>query len=56
MGTNHAVEHAGYGVASLSVGAAVAAFGFVGAFRTLSVVLLVAGIGFLLYARKKKVK
>ncbi len=56
MGTNHAVEHAGYGVASFLVGVAVALLGFVGAFRTLSIVLLVAGVGFLLYARKKKVK
>jgi len=56
MGTNHAVEHAGYGVASLVVGVMVASFGFVGAFRGLSLVLLMAGIGFLLYALKKKVR
>lgn len=56
MGTNHAVEHAGYGVASFLVGVTVALLGFVGAFRGLSLVLLAAGIGFLLYARRKKVR
>ncbi len=56
MGTNHAVEHAGYGAASLLGGVSVALFGFVRAFQTLSLVLMVAGIGFLIYARIKKVR
>jgi len=56
MGTNHAVEHAGYGVATLAVGALIAFLGFVGAFRGLSLILLLAGLGFLLYAIKMKVK
>jgi MFS family permease len=56
MGTNHALEHVGYGLAAVSVGTLVAFFGFGGAFRFLSLVLIVAGIGFLLYARRAKVK
>jgi len=56
MGTNHAVEHAGYGMASFIVGALVAFLGFVGAFRGLSLILLIAGLAFLLYAMNKKVR
>lgn len=56
MGTNHAMEHVGYGVATLVTGILVAAFQFVDAFRILSVVLVVAGVAFLLYARWAKVK
>jgi len=56
MGTNHAVEHAGYGMASIIVGALVAFLGFAGAFRGLSLILLAAGLAFLLYAMNKKVR
>ncbi|MDA4117864.1 MAG: MFS transporter [Thaumarchaeota archaeon] len=57
MGTNHALEHVGYGIASVLIGTLVAAFGsFAGAFRFLSLILIVAGLAFLLYARKAKVK
>ena len=56
MGTNHAVEHAGYGTASFAVGAFVAFYGFVGAFRILSIILLFAGIGFLVYAVSEKIR
>ena len=57
MGTNHALEHVGYGVASVVVGSLIAFFGtFASAFRFLSIVLIVAGLAFLLYARRAKVK
>jgi len=56
MGTNHAMEHVGYGVATFTVGILVAAFQFANAFRILSVVLVVAGVAFLFYARWAKVK
>jgi MFS family permease len=60
MGTNHALEHVGYGVASVLIGALVALpgdlGGFANAFRILSVILIVAGLAFLLYARRAKVK
>ena len=57
MGTNHALEHVGYGLAAVSVGALVAWFGsFASAFRFLSLVLIIAGVVFLLYGRRAKVK
>ncbi len=58
MGTNHAVEHAGYGIASFLVGAVIAleAGSFVRGFQVLSLALAVSAIGFFLYARWKKVK
>jgi MFS family permease len=56
MGTNHAMEHAGYGIAAVSVGVLVGFLGFVNAFRTLSIILFFAGLAFLVYAYKKKVK
>ena len=57
MGTNHAMEHVGYGLASLLIGSLVALFGDFGdAFRFLSVVLIVAGLAFYVYARKARVK
>jgi hypothetical protein len=56
MGTNHAMEHAGYGIAAVSVGVLVGFLGFVNAFRTLSVILFLAGLAFLIYAYKKKLK
>ncbi len=57
MGTNHALEHVGYGVAAALVGSLVAFMGgFANAFRFLSLVLLIAGVAFLLYGRWAKVK
>jgi MFS family permease len=56
MGTNHAMEHAGYGIAAVSVGVLVGFFGFVNAFRTLSIILFFAGLAFLVYAYTHKVK
>ncbi len=55
MGANHAVERAGYGIAALVAGIMAASFGFVVTFRNLSLFLLVAGIGFLLYTLGKMV-
>ena len=56
MGTNHAMEHTGYGIAAISIGFLVGFLGFVSAFRVLSLGLLLAGLAFLAYARKKKVR
>lgn len=57
MGTNHAMEHVGYGLAAFVTGSLIAfTGGFDNAFRLLSLLLLVAGLGFLLYARRAKVK
>jgi len=56
MGTNHAMEHAGYGIAAFSIGILVGFFGFISAFRALSICLFFAGIAFLVYALKKKVR
>jgi MFS family permease len=57
MGTNHALEHVGYGLAAFTTGTLIAFLGgFENAFRFLSVVLLVAGLAFLLYGRRAKVK
>jgi len=57
MGTNHAMEHVGYGVASLLTGSLIAfAGGFAPAFRILAIVLIISGAAFLLYARKTKVR
>jgi MFS family permease len=56
MGTNHAVEHAGYGVGAVIGGVFVALFGLGPTFRVLAVVLLVAGLAFLAYAKYFKVR
>lgn len=60
MGTNHAMEHVGYGVAAVLVGAFIALpfglGGFDNAFRDLSVLLLVGGLAFFAYARWAKVR
>ncbi len=56
MGTNHAMEHAGYGIAAISIGVLVGFFGFISAFRTLSIALFLAGLLFLVYALRKKVR
>jgi MFS family permease len=60
MGTNHALEHVGYGVAAVLVGVLIALpdgfGGFENAFRSLSLILIVAGVAFLLYARRAKVQ
>lgn len=60
MGTNHAMEHVGYGVAVVLVGTLVALphgwGGFENAFRILSIVLVIAGLAFFAYARHAKVR
>jgi predicted MFS family arabinose efflux permease len=56
MGTNHAVEHAGYGIGAFIGGVVVALYGFVASFRALSLILLVAAILFSLFAYWKKIK
>jgi len=56
MGTNHALEHVGYGLAAFLIGTFIAVQGFANAFRSLSVILIVAGAAFLIYARWAKVK
>jgi predicted MFS family arabinose efflux permease len=56
MGTNHAFEHAGYGVGSVFAGIFVATLGLASAFQILSGVLLVAGLGFLAFAWFKKLE
>lgn len=56
MGTNHAMEHVGYGLAVLILGFFVALGGFDNAFRYLSLLLLVGGLAFFVYARWAKVK
>jgi MFS family permease len=56
MGTNHALEHVGYGLAAFLIGTFIALQGFANAFRSLSVILIVAGVAFLIYARWAKVK
>jgi MFS family permease len=60
MGTNHALEHVGYGLAAFLIGTLIALpgalGGFANAFRILSLILIVAGLAFLVYARWAKVK
>jgi MFS family permease len=56
MGTNHAVEHAGYGIGAFVGGVVVALYGFVASFRYLSLILLVAAVLFSLFAFRKKMK
>ena len=56
MGTNHAVEHAGYGIGALTGGVIVAYFGFVATFRNMSLILLVAAICFSIFAYWKRIK
>ncbi|MDG6940108.1 MAG: MFS transporter [Nitrososphaerota archaeon] len=57
MGTNHAMEHAGYGAGAL-VGGIIAGLlgGFVSTFRYLSVMLVVVGLVFLAVALAKKMR
>jgi MFS family permease len=55
MGTNHAVEHAGYGVGALVI-VAVAFFGFTATFKGLSVFLLISAVALSAYALIKKVR
>jgi CopG family transcriptional regulator, nickel-responsive regulator len=56
MGTNHAMEHAGYGIASLTVSMLVGFFGFVPAFRVFAAMLFFSGLAFPIDARKKKLQ
>jgi MFS family permease len=48
MGTNHAVEHAGYGIGSVIGGVVVSLLGFVATFKDLSIFLVISG--FLVFA------
>jgi MFS family permease len=56
MGTNHAVEHAGYGVGAVTGGTLVALLGFLATFRDLALLLLWAAIIFFVFAVRKKLK
>lgn len=56
MGTNHAFEHAGYGIGALSGGFLIGTLGFVPAFRIFTSVLLIVAVGFFLFAQRKKIK
>jgi len=56
MGTNHAVEHAAYGTGAIVGGLFVALIGLANTFRNLALVLLLAGIGFLVFALRKKLQ
>lgn len=55
MGTNHGVEHAGYGMGAILGGTLIALFGIENTFRNLSGVLLLSAILFLLFALWKKI-
>jgi predicted MFS family arabinose efflux permease len=55
MGTNHAIEHTGYGVGAVTGGVLVASFGLGPTFRVLSLVLLLAALAFFVYARRSKI-
>lgn len=56
MGTNHAVEHTGYGAGAVLGGSLIAALGLANAFRSLSIILLFAAVGFLIFAYYRKLK
>jgi len=56
MGTNHAVEHAGYGVGALVGGTLITLFGFGNTFRNLAFILLLSAVAFLIFAVQKKIR
>lgn len=56
MGTNHAMEHTGYGVGAFVGGVVVAIYGFVSTFVDLALVLLAAAICFSIFAFWRKIK
>lgn len=56
MGTNHAFEHAGYGLGALVGGVLIAVLGRVETFRYLAAVLLLCSLLFFLVATRKKIK
>ena len=56
MGTNHAVEHVAYGTGAIVGGVFVALFGLANTFRNLALLLLLAGVGFLVFALRKKLE
>jgi len=56
MGTNHAVEHAGFGVGAIVGGSLAAVLGLANVFLELALVLLAAAIAFLSFGTWKKVK
>jgi MFS family permease len=57
MGTNHALEHTGYGIGSFVGGVVVAiTHSFIETFQGLSVFLVLTGIAFLVYAISRRIK
>jgi DHA1 family multidrug resistance protein-like MFS transporter len=56
MGTNHAIEHAGYGLGAFFGGVLISFLGATTAFRLLSVVLLLSGLFFFLFALRRNIK
>jgi len=56
MGTNHALEHAAYGAVNVIEGAFAVALGPSGIFRYISVLMMITGLGFLVFALVRKVR
>jgi len=56
MGTNHAFEHAGYGLGALAGGVMTAVLGDAATFRYLAVALLLSALFFFFYASSRKMK
>jgi len=56
MGTNHAIEHAAYGLVNLVEGVFAVSLGPGGIFRYISVILLITGLGFMVFALARKVR
>lgn len=56
MGTNHAVEHAGYGIGALVGGVLIGILGASTAFRYVGAVLLLFGLLFFLFATRKQIR
>lgn len=56
MGTNHAVEHAGYGVGALTGGILISLYGFNNTFRDLAFLLMVAAAAFFFFSVWKGAK
>lgn len=56
MGTNHALEHMGYGFGALMGGFLISIFGFVSAFRAFTFLLIVVAFVFYFFARWKNIK
>lgn len=56
MGTNHAIEHAGYGVGALVGGSLIALLGLAPTFGGLSILLFAAAVGFLIFALSRRIR